>query len=318
MHAVGIGGADGGSISITSSSGSVSLTGPMDVSGGGEFAFGGDITVDAATSLSVGASNKSLQAQGSQEGDGGFVELTANDGTATVAGAVNVNGNGDFAFGGDIDVTGSSITTGTTWNSRGDQSGDAGFMTLTALPAGGGGSITTTNGSSSFNCVGGSGGGWGGDIDIAANGTVTLAGDLDASGNGADSLSGDITIAAGTNHTLTVQNTSRIETDASGSGSADGLIDLSACNISISGTLDSRNNDSGANDMTYRGTLSAASGSNLLADNDGGNNIFCRCVDVATPIGTCDTPLACVSNPTLSGTVNPAATTTPILLAACG
>jgi hypothetical protein len=100
----------------------------------------------------------------------------------------------------------------------------------------------------------------------------------------------------------------------------DGFIDVSACNIDISGDLDTRNTnlDSGENDFTYSGTFISRSGSSLLAADDAGNFVYCRCVDVVDPLGRCDAPATCASAPTLGGNVNPTADVVPISLPSCG
>jgi hypothetical protein len=311
ISANGLGGNDGGTITITSTSGNISLTGSLEADGLGELGYGGSITLDAAGTVS---STGSVSAQGSTGGDGGSVDVIAG-GATTVTGNVNVNGNGDFAFGGAISVDGASLSTSSTWNARGDQSGFAGDITVLAT-----GLVETTSGTGSFNVVGGSGGGDGGIIDISTDGNIDLKGDMDAGGIGEFAFGGTITIAGGNNHLVNIESTSRIEADASGTDAVDGFIDVSACNIDISGNLDTRNTqlDSGENDFTYNGTFISRAGSSLLADDDAGNFVFCRCVDVVAPLGTCDTPAACASAPSFLGTVTPTAVVIPVPMAACG
>ena len=226
-------------------------------------------------------------------------------------GSINVNGNGTDSYGGTINVTGSVITTGTTWNARGDSGGGGGTIDVRALT--GAGTVTTTNGTASWNVSAGSDT-FGASIYVAATGDVTLAGDMDAGANGADGWGGDIAIE--TDGDITVQSTSRLESDSTGTDATDGTISLSACNITVAGDVDTRNLDSGSNYFGYAGTFTQNGGSSLLADTAG--NIFaCRCVDTSPADGTCDTPAACVSAPSLSGTVTPAATLSPLSRAAC-
>jgi hypothetical protein len=311
IEANGLGGNDGGTISLTSTSGNISLTGVISADGVGELGYGGSITLDAAGTVTT---TNSVGAQGSTGGDGGSIDVIAG-GATTLSGNLNVNGNGDFAFGGFISVDGASLTSGSTWNARGDQSGFGGDIAVLAS-----GLVQTTSGTASFNVIGGSGGGDGGSIDIATDGNVDLKGDMDAGGIGEFAFGGSIFIAGGNNHTVNIQSTSRIEADASGTDASDGFIDVSGCNIDISGVFDTRNTqlDSGENDFTYNGTFISRSGSSLLADDDAGNYVYCRCVDVADPIGTCDSPATCASAPTFQGTVTPTAVVIPIPMAACG
>lgn len=325
LHATGAGGGWGGSIEVFSDTSSINLPASFDASGGGTFAFGGSIFMEAATSVTVGTSTRSIEAQGAGDGDGGSIEIDADAGTATVNGNLNVNGNGDFAFGGSILVQGDDVTTGTTWNARGDQSGTGGTIEIDALEANHAGTVTTTNGSASFNTLGGAGGGDGGDIDLTATGSITLAGDMDSGGVGEFSTPGWITIEGGTgsSNTVTVQSTSRIEADGSGTDASDGSISISGCNISISGDLDTRNTTlsggGGFNTLTYAGTLTTTSTASVLADNlaDGGeNDVVCRCPDTSPADGVCDSA-TCVSSPTLGGTITPSATIIPTAMAAC-
>jgi hypothetical protein len=311
IEANGLGGGSGGEVSITSE-GDINLTGGISANGVGEFAFGGAITLDAGGSVTT---DGTVQAQGSQGGDGGSVDVLAGNAT-NVGGNVNVNGNGDFAFGGIVSVDTGTLSTDSTWNARGDQSGYGGDISIAGT-----GLVETTSGTGSFNVLGGSGGGDGGYIDLFTDGDVDLAGDMDAAGIGEFAFGGIITVAGGNNHTVTVASTSRIEADSSGTDASNGEIDFSACNIDISGALDTRNtqlDDFGANTFTYNGDFDSRSGSQLLADDGGGNNVYCKCVDDVSPFGTCDSPATCESPPAFAGTVNPTATIIPIPLPACG
>jgi hypothetical protein len=318
FHANASGGDDGGDITITSSGGEIDLASAFEVHGGGDFSFGGDITITASGDATVGDSGQNLLAYSAQGGFAGSVDIAAG-GAATVDGAINVNGNGDTSDGGEIAVSGASVSTGTVWQVRGDEGGSGGAITIDATNGG----ITTAS-SASFYATGGSGGGSGGAIELTATGSITLAGDMDVAGNGEDSSAGSITIigAEGCSDTITVASTSHLEADGSGTNATDGTIEVEGWNISVSGVLDSRNSGlvdgSGINALTYGGTLTTAGGSSLLADDtaDGGaNEIYCRCVDTSPADGTCDSPAACVSNPSLSGTVTPAQTLIPFPIA---
>jgi len=148
---------------------------------------------------------------------------------------------------------------------------------------------------------------------------------MDAGGQGANETGGDINIAAGTGtgSTLDVQSTAYIRADSPGTTSSDGTIELSGCNVTVAGELDTRNTNLswGQNTVTYQGSFTTNSGSSLLADpvnsyGVGGNVINCRCVD-NNHDGVCDTPVSCVSSPSLGGTVTPSATISPTAQAAC-
>lgn len=90
--------------------------------------------------------------------------------------------------------------------------------------------------------------------------------------------------------------------------------------MTVNGDIDTRNTslDSGTNTFDYGGTFVQSASSDILADDDGGNLFYCRCVDTAPADGVCDTPETCVNPPTLNGTVTPAATIIKVARAACG
>ncbi|MFI5364452.1 MAG: hypothetical protein ACHQ4J_02400 [Candidatus Binatia bacterium] len=330
----GNGGNYGGTVSVattatTNGDFNIDLTGNISVNAAGTTSAnnGGTITMDAKGGLTVGTSSHDLEAKGTGAGFGGDISLTAEGGTATINGALNVNCGGATGFipeGGSIEVAGNSISTGTAWTAAAtDANGWGGSITATAKPAGSAGTITTTS-ASSFSVEGGTGG-LGGSIDVEASGSITLAGDMNAQAAGlADG--GDIKIAAGvtSSSTLTIQSTATFHADVTGTtGFEDGTIELSGCNVTIAGDADTRNTSTsnpGQNTVTYQGAFTTNSGSSLLADNvsggKGGNLVHCRCVD-NNHDGVCDTPVSCVSSPSFSGTVTPSATISPTAQAAC-
>lgn len=315
IHATATGGDDGGDITLFTSEGAIDLTSAQDVSGGGDFSFGGSIYIEAGGNVTLGSSTRSLQAQSAQGGFAGSIEIYSS-GTATINGGLNVNGNGEDSDGGSITVDAGSVITGSTWNARGDQGGDGGSIDVTANS----GTVTTTAGSASWN-VQGSGapddGGWGGAISVSAVEDITLNGDMDAAGSGDSASGGGISIV--TDGDITVQSVSRIEADSTGTDASDGYIDFSGCNITVAGDIDTRNTslDSGTNTFDYGGTFVQNSGSTILADDDGGNDFNCRCVDTSPADGICDSPATCANAPTLNGTVTPAANINKVARAAC-
>jgi len=342
FQAAGAGGYDGGTIDIYSLAGDVDLASAFDLSGGGEWSFGGWMTIDAAGDVTLGTSSRSLQAQGAQGGSGGTIDVTGG-GIVTINGAVNLNGNGEDAYGGQIDVTASAISTGTGWSANGDSGGGGGSIALSALD--GTGTITMAS-NASWSATGNQGGDGGG-IDIQAVGDVTLAGDSDVSTNGSgwggyvdvqtweigdvsvsgdleagssgeDTLGGDVTVQA--DGDVTVASTSRIGADTSGTGATDGSTFFSGCNITVAGTIDSRDGEGGDNWLHYAGTFTQASGSAILADdatmNDDGNHIRCACVDTSPADGVCDSA-TCASAPVLNGTVTPSADVVPVAMPSC-
>ncbi|MGH7788136.1 MAG: hypothetical protein ACRERC_14785 [Candidatus Binatia bacterium] len=312
------GGDDGGIITVVSTGSTIDLSSQLTVNGGGTFSFGGSIYVDGSGNVTVGGATNSLEAQSAQGGSAGSVEIVSG-GTATINGAINVNGNGDDTDGGTISVTAAAVSTGTSWNARGDRGGDGGSIDVNADS--GAGTVTTTSGSASWNVAGASAtgdGGWGGGITVAALGDISLSGDMDAAGNGESASGGTIDIST-TNGDLVVETVSRLEADSAGTDATDGLVYLTGCDMTIKGDVDTRNTslDSGSNAFDYAGTFTQNTGSTMLADNDGANDVLCRCIDTSPADGVCDTPATCVSAPTFNGTVTPAASIIPVPRASC-
>lgn len=312
IHADGGGGDSGGTIALTSSGGLINLSSGLHVNGGGNFAFGGNITVDAAGNATLGgaAASRSLEAESTQGGFAGEVTITSG-GAVTVNGSIDVDGNGDDADGGRITIDGCALTTGTTWNARSDQAGFGGSIDVFALC--GSGTVTTTSGSASWNVQGASGNG--GSIAIEALGDVSLSGDMDAGGVGTDAAAGVISIT--TDADIIDEATSRIEADSTGTDASDGTIDFTACNMIVSGDLDTRNTSlgGGTNRFTYAGTFLQNASSEILADES--NDFFCRCPDSAPADGVCDSGF-CINPPLLNGTVTPPPTLNPTPLPSCG
>jgi hypothetical protein len=128
-------------------------------------------------------------------------------------------------------------------------------------------------------------------------------------------------VVAGNNHTLTVRKTLEAKSTTA-NGFFDGTTDLTACNVVLVTALKTRNSSvddgQGTNNVTYNGSFTATNAT-MLADDSGGNEIFCRCVDTSPADGTCDGTPTCVTAPSLSGaTITPTQDLIPIPMAACG
>lgn len=313
IHAVGTGGDSGGDITIQSTTGSIDLGTAFDGSGNGTAANGGLLTFSAASNVTLGTSSRSLQSQATgTDAIGGDLSITSN-GTVTINGAINVNGNSAYAAGGTIGIVANSVATGTSWSARGDSNGDGGGIFVDALA--GAGTVTTTVGNALWD-VTADGDGFGGSIEIQAIGDLTFAGDMDAGGNGLNSFSGEIDIR--TTGDISVASTSRIEADATGVGSSDGSIYLEGCDITLAGVVDTRDADvSGKNTFVYGGFFTQSSSANMMADDQFGNTVACRCVDTLPADGVCDSA-TCIHNPVLNGSATPTSThVLPVSIPAC-
>src|SRR6185369_10457636 len=176
------GGDDGGTITITSTGSTINVSNQLTVNGGGSNSFGGAIWIDGHGAVTLGSATNSIEAHSAQGGQAGSVDVVSGD-AVTINGAINVDGNGEDTDGGTITVADASVTTGTSWNARGDNGGEGGTIDVSADTGG----VTTSSGSASWNVTGASfpdDGGSGGTITVSAVGTVSLSGDMDAGGNG--------------------------------------------------------------------------------------------------------------------------------------
>ncbi|MBI3782308.1 MAG: hypothetical protein HY270_02790 [Deltaproteobacteria bacterium] len=243
--------------------------------------------------------------------------------------------------GGDISISGASISTTGSVHSNGFGGGAGGDITLTATTA-----DVAIGGAISSNCSGDSGaagsisvsaagsvttsaalevkgtqGSSGGSISLIAGNDVSVSGNMTATGGGTDADGGDISVIAGRPNTITISRTLDVRA-VSADGGSDGTINVGpTCNVRLSGTLNARNTALafGANSVEYAGSFSA-SGATLLADDLGsmsGNFANCRCID-ANLDGICDQPLQCATVPVITGaTLNPSLSLAPVLQAAC-
>jgi hypothetical protein len=313
IHADGASGGDGGVITLSATSGNVSVEGTTTVTGAGA-GWGGAIALNATGTI---ATTKTLQANGG--GQGGTIDITTTatgtSGQMAIDGSLLASGTQTDADAGQITLSGGSLSTSTDWTVNAGSGGSFGAIAVSAT----GGNITTANTSSMTANSGG--GGDAGEIDIEGDRNVDLGGAITADTNGDLSSGGSIIAVAGNNHTLTVRKTLDAKSTTS-NALFDGTTDLSACNVVLIGALKTRDTSvdtgMGENDVTYNGTFNATNAT-MLADDSGGNFIFCRCVDTSPADGTCDSPPTCVSPPTLTGaTLTPTQVITPIMMGACG
>ena len=311
---------DGGIITMNAQSGSVNLMGtPGQITanaGSGIFTSGGTITVTATTTI---VEEKTMQAKASGDSAfGGTIQLstiaTGLSGQITVTGSLNTTTSNSLASqGGIINITGGAVTTTAPITSK--SAGFGGDVDITAN----GGAISIGDAIS----VDGLSLGDGGIVSITGNRGVTINGAISANGVGADSVGGVIAIGAGTNHTLAIFKA--LEAKVPNSGLADGSISLEACFVTLDSAVRTRNTAvaDGLNVISYRGGFAMAAGADLLADDPAatscsqmnGNIVRCRCPD-ANNDTICDSA-TCVSSPTFAGTVTPTAKVCPTVMPPC-
>jgi fibronectin-binding autotransporter adhesin len=348
IHANGSTTGDGGSISLTSTSSNMTIGGDVLANGSGSFAFGGDITLDSGGTLTV---TKRLQTLGDTDGDGGSIDITAAS-TASFSGTVKASGGSTGGTGGDMAVTATDVTITAGWTSTGGTDSDGGAVSITATAGGinlngagvNSGTITTDGGSGGsgadvdLDATGGaitqsgtisssgSGGFDGGTVSLTSNQNVTSSANITATGTGDISFGGTINLTGGTNHTASVSSILDARSTTS-NGGFDGTVDVEACTVSVTGTLKTRNTSVGLGEnlVVYKNTYTLSAAGSMLSDSPAptdcatattGNVIKCRCVD-GNGDGICDSPVSCVNNPSLSGTVTPTALVCPIPLPAC-
>ena len=272
----------GGEIDITAG-GNVTLLNDLHASG----FDGGFIIIEAGASVAM----KSADASGRGDaGSGGCVDLVAGTG-GRVNGEINVTGaTGLFMTGGcgglvclDGGLGEMRIAAGATVKADG------------AAPDGGGGQVAllsrgnivisapiTARGPSGETCGGDlcidagvdvqlesngsldvSGGDAGGDLEIGAGRNVGISAAVDASGRQRGSLGGDITLRAGLKGRGALTSAATIDVSSAdacsvenGCGQA-GLVEVSGCNVMLSGTIDASGPDAGETLITSRDQLTS-------------------------------------------------------------
>lgn len=291
---------DGGNLVVSSSSGTVDLSGSIDVSSGGE-GSGGEIMISAGAdvsirgdidagggdfsggvvALSAGAdlvveSDIDVSSK-SGGGDGGTIDLLAGgevrlrdgDGGATFLQAKgSADADGFSGDGGELNVDAASIAVEAEVTVRGTGAAPDGYGGDFMLSATG--SIEIAG---DLDVSGGGSGGYGGDIDIAASGPFELAatGLLDASGKGGGGLVSVLVAGAGVNIAGLVDA-------GGGSDEIGGTVDIETDgDITVSGTIDTGGSPAGSSNGTIVLTacrVDLTAGAELLSNGGYGENVI--------------------------------------------
>ena len=320
---------DGGTITVNATADKVVLSGTIDANSAGSVGFGGSVSIDAATQLTIG---KAITATGTSGGIGGDVVLTAGgpaviDGADVVtaspgsglegdggwilvqadsilaAGALNASGSTTSGgIGGDVDLFSATgaitiLCTGNLSASGGGAYAEGGWITVDS-----GGNVDITDCNASGNDLGG-------EVEISGQGTVNISGSVDATSSGGSSWAGDIWVYAGGD--LNTAPGTTLKAYSSGSGALDGTITLEGCNLNLAASIDSRygSHSGGANSVTYHGRLIAVSTVSMDSDNGSQNQLICPC-----SAGGCG---ACEHEPVFLGSSNPAYTVSRQQLPTC-
>ncbi|HZP42471.1 MAG TPA: DUF4215 domain-containing protein [Candidatus Binatia bacterium] len=215
-----VSGGDGGDIDITSNGGDVTLEAGPVVNGAGDFGSGGTVTLAAHGTVSVKGGLHGPGAGSALDGggDGALVDITADTGAVTLAGTFDLSGAPPDGTGGEIDVTAGTdvVLTGAVLAGDTGIDGCGGSVSVSA-----GGNVTA----GIMQVPGGSCGG--GSVSITGGGAVALNGEVDADGTLDE---GGGTIDA-TGPTLTV--TAKVHANGLDATSPGGLIGLSACTLTV-------------------------------------------------------------------------------------
>ncbi|MBI5506252.1 MAG: hypothetical protein HY899_15760 [Deltaproteobacteria bacterium] len=285
---------DGGSVALQSHAGSLTVAATIKAGGGGE-AFGGTIDLTAGTDI---VSSAILDVTGG-DGDGGSVSAVAGR-DLTVSADINVSAVSGAGYGGDIDlsagrdlsINGASFDTHTSLVSVGHKNGEV------PAAAGDGGDLTLDAGRNltvqryvDLTSRGAIPEGYGGDIDIAAGGVLSLAGEARSNADGNDGDGGSLTLTAG--GSMVTTDTATLEVDGGNGGY---VVATSQGPVALGGTflLGARINGGIAGSLSVTSGADADVTATVTALKQSGTVDFeaCRLVFVAT---------AKINNNTLSG-----------------
>ena len=221
--AIRLSGQDGGTLTLTTTGGSVSGAGRITVFGDGIPASGGTLTVTAASNINL---TGPLDVNGGAQGSGGSLQFTAG-GNMTATGGINFAGGA--SGGGDIDIdAGGSLTLGAVDMSGSGDDSDGGLAIITAdgnvsfI-----GAVDGRGSDSGENC------GDGADIDVTATGDITISADMRLQGRGANCTGGSLSLDGARLFLSSV-----LDLGGTGSDGDGGDFDVTATNlIRFTGTL---------------------------------------------------------------------------------
>lgn len=183
--AIRLSGQDGGALTLTTSTGAVTVSGRVTLFGDGIPASGGSLTINAATDITF---TGELDIYGGSQGIGGDVDFTA--GGNVFLGLADLSG-GEIG-GGSIDILATgSVTLGQIEISGGGLGGDAGFVTIDS-----GANVRFQNDFRGLGADNGADCGDGADVDVTAGGDITIAGEMDIRGRGLDCSGGSLSLDA--------------------------------------------------------------------------------------------------------------------------
>ena len=223
-------GLDGGNLTLTTTVGSVSGSGKINIYGDGLDGSAGTLTVNSAANITFSGQ---IDLHGSSQGEGGEFDLTSG-GDITISGFVDLSGGGD---GGDIDVTaGGSFTLGDADMSGNNLDADAGLALIDA-----GGNVNFVGAFRGRGADQGADCGDGADVDISAYGDITVSGAMDIRGQGLDCTGGCLSLDG-----ASVYMTNDVRMSGTGTSGSGGELDVTATTLArLSGTVELDGGDGG-------------------------------------------------------------------------
>lgn len=236
----------GGSADIYSDAGPVTLTKKVDLSGGSPDGSGGPLTIETTGDVSI---NQVLAPGGTgtddQCGDGGAISVST-EGAVGMTGPINLN-SGTECSGGTID-----IVAGTTV----DQGSTAAISMTGSF--GGGEMNIEANGNVTLRAINMSGRDGGGALDLTTTaGLTTLAGTIDATGTGVDSTGGTIDIRG---CSVTLESTGKLLTEGNFNFPSVGYNSIVAGGtLTVNGTMKAESRNS----FTLRSGAAVVSGATI-------------------------------------------------------
>lgn len=237
LGAVRLNGQDSGTLSLTTTNGSVTGNGRINLTGDGLIASGGTLVVRAGNAITL---TGPISAAGGTQGAGGLIDLGAS-GNVTLSNLVDLTG-GEVG-GGELDIfSQGNVSLGEVDLSANGDAGDAGFSVVEAS-----GNITLNGRVRGRGADNGENCGDGADIDITALGNVTINGELDIRGRGLDCSGGFLSLDGNS-----VFLNGLMQMSGTGTQSDGGDLDVLARTlIRVTGTVQIDGGDSGAGDVLF-------------------------------------------------------------------
>ncbi|MDX2166159.1 MAG: hypothetical protein SF182_03825 [Deltaproteobacteria bacterium] len=237
IGAVRLTGQDAGVLTLTTTNGSISGSGRINLSGDGLIASGGTLVMRSGSTINYSGQ---ISAPGGTQGGGGLLDIGAT-GNITFTNLLDLTG-GEVG-GGELDVFGqANVTLGEVDLSANGDAGDAGFAVIEAN-----GSVTLSGRVRGRGADNGENCGDGADIDINALGNLTINGEMDIRGRGLDCSGGFLSLD-GENVFLN----GLLQMSGTGTESDGGDLDVSARTlIRVVGTVQIDGGDSGAGDVLF-------------------------------------------------------------------